>query len=652
MAFLDLALNCEAIPDSGGLVHIRLNEPVSKAVVPLGAINGARRFTCLHRFEPFWMAAKVVEKIEDVPPETQFLLADLGDNKVGMIIPFIDEPFRASLQGSPEGLMVVLETGDPATVADQAVAILVKVDSQIGFAIDEAAEVIARYLGDPRLLSINKDEPGCFNYFGWCTWDAFYQEVSEEKVREGLESFRAGGVPPKLLILDDGWQSVVDTGFGGKRLASFETNEKFGGSLGPTVQMAKEEFGVAAFFVWHAMNGYWGGVDDASLPGYGVRNVPRRSSEGIRGYQDGQDWWWGKAMGLVSSDHIYRFFHDYHRVLRAQGVDGVKVDAQGQLESVADGIGGRVSLMRQYREALEGSVAVHFAGNLINCMSCSNDMLYTARASTVTRTSPDFYPNQPETHGRHMYVNALVGLWFGAFVRPDWDMFQSGHPAGRFHAIGRAISGGPVYVSDKVGEHDFDLLRKLVTPEGQVFRTIHAGIPSYDCLFVDPTKDMVLWKIQGQFRSNNQIALFNCHHEPCRIKGSFKPTDIDDTWCEAERFAVYRHGTDELRVLLADETWEIELAELEADMFTVAPIDEGFAAIGITDYFNAAGTVWDAVIEFGATVRLTAPGHFVAWCEEPPTQVTVDEDVLEFRFADGRMDVDVDGMAPTVTIEF
>ena len=54
-----------------------------------------------------------------------------------------------------------------------------------------------------------KPLPAFVDQFGWCTWDAFYQEVSHEKVREGLESFRRAASRPKLLILDDGWQSVA-----------------------------------------------------------------------------------------------------------------------------------------------------------------------------------------------------------------------------------------------------------------------------------------------------------------------------------------------------------------------------------------------------------------------------------------------------------
>lgn len=28
--------------------------------------------------------------------------------------------------------------------------------------------------------------PGILDYFGWCTWDAFYTDVSAEGVKQGL----------------------------------------------------------------------------------------------------------------------------------------------------------------------------------------------------------------------------------------------------------------------------------------------------------------------------------------------------------------------------------------------------------------------------------------------------------------------------------
>ena len=43
--------------------------------------------------------------------------------------------------------------------------------------------------------------------------------------------------------------------------------------------------------------------------------------------------------------------------------------------------------------------------------------------------------------------------------------------------------------SDKPGNHNFDLLRKLVLPDGSVLRAQLPGRPTRDCLFVDPARD-------------------------------------------------------------------------------------------------------------------------------------------------------------------
>ena len=87
--------------------------------------------------------------------------------------------------------------------------------------------------------------------------------------------------------------------------------------------------------------------------------------------------------------------------------------------------------MRRYREALEGSVQTHFLGDLINCMSCANEMIYSALNSNIIRSFTDFWPTRPESHGLHLYANAQNSMWIGEFLHPDWDMFQSDSPGRR-----------------------------------------------------------------------------------------------------------------------------------------------------------------------------------------------------------------------------
>jgi raffinose synthase len=136
-------------------------------------------------------------------------------------------------------------------------------------------------------------------------------------------------------------------------------------------------------------------------------------------------------------------------------------------------------------------------------------VLYNTPSSSLTRTSDDFFPHRPESHGAHLWNNALVSLWFGEFAHPDWDMFQSGHPPGIFHAIGRAMSGGPVYVSDKPGQQDFALLGKLVLPDGTTLRPQGVGRPTRDCLFRDPLAEPVLLKIFNTNLDAGVIGVFN-----------------------------------------------------------------------------------------------------------------------------------------------
>ena len=46
-----------------------------------------------------------------------------------------------------------------------------------------------------------------------------------------------------------------------------------------------------------------------------------------------------------------------------------------------------------------------------------------------------------------------------------------------------------MYVSDKPGEHDFELLKKLVLPDGSVLRAMQPARPCRDSLFTDVLRD-------------------------------------------------------------------------------------------------------------------------------------------------------------------
>ena len=46
-----------------------------------------------------------------------------------------------------------------------------------------------------------------------------------------------------------------------------------------------------------------------------------------------------------------------------------------------------------------------------------------------------------------------------------------------------------MYVSDYPGQHDFDILRRLVLEDGTILRALLPGRPTRDCLFLDVLRD-------------------------------------------------------------------------------------------------------------------------------------------------------------------
>ncbi|KAG2609743.1 hypothetical protein PVAP13_4KG228466 [Panicum virgatum] len=198
------------------------------------------------------------------------------------------------------------------------------------------------------------------------------------------------------------------------------------------------------------------------------------------------------GLGLVHPRAVYRCYNELHAYLAAAGVDGVKVDVQCILETLGAGHGGRVQLTRQYHQALDASIAKNFPENgIIACMSHNTDALYCSKQTAVVRASDDFYPRDPVSHTIHIASVAYNSVFLGEFMLPNWDMFHSLHPAGDYHGSARAISGGPVYVSDAPGKHNFELLKKIVLPDGSILRARLPGRPTKDCLFTDSARDGV-----------------------------------------------------------------------------------------------------------------------------------------------------------------
>ncbi|KAH7859619.1 hypothetical protein Vadar_003337 [Vaccinium darrowii] len=647
-------------PVEGVFLGAVFDEKNSRHVVSLGDLRDVRFLACF-RFKLWWMAQKMGDQGRDIPLETQFLLVETKDGShiepdqivYTVFLPLIEGPFRSCLQGnSRDELELCLESGDVETTSDEFThSVYISAGTDPFKTITEAIAAVKSHLKTFRQRH-EKKLPGIVDYFGWCTWDAFYQEVTQEGVEAGLGSLTAGGTPPKFVIIDDGWQSV---GWDSEkkseptnqqpllRLTGIKENKKFQNKKDPTVgiknivSIAKEKHGLKYVYVWHAITGYWGGVQPGvkEMEQYGsLMKYPMVS----KGVVENEPTWKTDAiavqgLGLVDPKKVYKFYSELHSYLAGAGVDGVKVDVQCILETLGAGLGGRVELTRMYHQALDASVSRNFPDNgCIACMSHNTDALYCSKQTAVVRASDDFYPRDPVSHTIHIAAVAYNSVFLGEIMQPDWDMFHSLHPAAEYHASARAISGGPVYVSDAPGKHNFDLLKKLVLPDGSILRARLPGRPTQDCLFSDPARDGVsLLKIWNMNKYTGVLGVYNCQgaawntterkntfHQTRSeaITGFVRARDVhligdvalDPDWngdC-----AVYCHRDSNLITLPYNVAIPISLKVLQHEIFTVTPIKVlapgfNFAPLGLIDMFNAGGAIEGLKYEVKGGARLS-----------------------------------------------
>lgn len=628
----------------GLFLSSRAEKPAAEHRFVIGRMPELVRFMACHRVGAPWMVMSAGSQTSAVPMETQFLLAQVGKKLYIVLVPLLDGSFRCSLQGAEDQtLELIAESGDAATTTDAVTGLFVAAGTDPYALAETAAHAVMDHMQTGRLRK-DKPLPEFMDDFGWCTFDAFYADVIHDGILQGLESFRAGGITPRVLLIDGGWQAMDATLIRGARMASFAADvSKFPGGLAETIRMCKVELGVRRVIMWHAASGLIGGLSPQCFPQYQVRMVERRPSPGVvRANPPYAGRWWGPAVGMIDPVDVHRFYQDFYRSLRQAGADGVKVDFQMTLEEIAHDTTDRVSLNRLYHEAMEGAAHTHFGGAMINCMSCGNDSLYATLASTVTRTSDDYSPKRPANHTRHLVTNAYVSFWFGHFVHPDWDMFQSHHPLGAYHAAGRAISGGPIMVSDEVGKQDFSLLRKLVFADGTVPRPRSVAMPTPDCLLHNPYVEDVPLKVFNRNVDAAVVGVFNARYEKeadvPAVSGTISPSDVPGlAEAAANRFAVYAHYGQMLRAMTLEEKLAFTLPRETGEVYTIVPVYDaaaGVGPIGLVDMFNASGAIVSKGLAADGTyeIELRGTGRFVAWSKRKPLWMECAGKQLVFKF--------------------
>lgn len=684
---------------TGAFIGVESDRLGSRRVFPIGKLEGLR-FMCVFRFKLWWMTQRMGNSGKDIPMETQFLLVEANQPSPDdshacyvVLLPLLEANFRAVLQGNPNNqLEICLESGCPEVDEfDGNHLVYMAAGSDPFDVVTNAVKSVERHF-QTFCHRERKKLPDMLNWFGWCTWDAFYTNVTLQGVKEGLQSLEKGGISPKFIIIDDGWQSVAmdpksvpteedNCANFANRLTHIKENHKFQKNdkeghrmedgFRDIITEIKEDHAVKFVYVWHAITGYWGGVkpDVAEMEHYESKLAYPKTSPGVQSnehveYPDNcLEALMKNGLGLVNPEKVFKFYDELHSYLASAGIDGVKVDVQNVLETLGAGHGGRVKLARNYHKALEASIGRNFPDNgIISCMSHNTDGLYSVKKTAVIRASDDFWPRDPASHTIHIASVAYNTLFLGEFMQPDWDMFHSLHTMAEYHGAARAVGGCAIYVSDKPGHHDFDLLRKLVLPDGSILRAKLPGRPTRDCLFSDPTRDgESLLKIWNMNDYTGVIGVFNCQgagwckigkrnlvhdEQPHTITGVVRALDVNYVNMIADAgwngdAVVYSHLKGEVVYLPQNASIPVTLKAKEYEVFTVVPakqLSNGafFAPIGLIKMFNSGGAVkalqYEAEGNCVVSLKVRGCGAFAAYSSIPPKKICVDDEEIDFEY--------------------
>lgn len=593
---LRLALKNESCREN---FNLRMETPIC---VYLPVSEQPEKITAMYLYNEWWTRPAFVERLQDIPDKTQTAFFRFGD-RFGCFVPMVGRAFKTCMTKGTETEICLEMT---ACLGGQR-----EVDEPLylwaeGSSLWEAVERAFAWLAEYKGIRTREKRriPEMFRYLGWCSWDAFYTEVSEEKIREKAKELTEKNVPVKWMLIDDGWMSAQK-----ELLWDFTPDrEKFPQGFRNMIREIKQKGNIRWFGVWHALGGYWGGIAEGS---------PLDEKERPYLYKTVN----GKL--LPSPKNGERFYRDWYHRLRREEIDFVKVDGQSAIPYYFENSLPLCQAARGMNQALESGASC-MDGAVINCMGMAMENILARPASAISRNSDDFVPGKENGFGEHLLQNAYNAVYHNELYCCDWDMFWTKHEDCVKHSLLRAISGGPVYFSDRIGDTDAEVIKPLAYTDGRILMMDRSARPTQDCVFSDPMERGVL-KMHNTAswggRKGGGIAAYNLTSSPQRF--AFCPQDIPDLE-NSEKYWLFDYFQKKSFCLYKEEKYEDSLDKDGFAWYVILPQGKNCTCLGLADKYAGFSAVESIHETDNTTIAVIRESGTLAWLSErEPRSVTV-----------------------------
>ncbi|MHC4338504.1 MAG: Sip1-related alpha-galactosidase, partial [Planctomycetota bacterium] len=458
-----------------------------------------------------------------------------------------------------------------------------------------------------------KNYPEVFKYLGWCSWEQYKWNISEKILVDVVKKIEASGLPIRYLLVDDGHLDADEH----RKLKSFNPDKnKFPNGWAPLLAMRKDDK-IKWMGLWNTLSGYWETISPQNNFG-----------KEINKHLVSVDW----TNALVPRNNIEaaKIFYDAHfGAVKKHGFDFVKIDCQARNIAWYIGTDNAVEATNNNLQALESAVKNNVDG-IINCMAHNLACVFNTRYSAVTRSSID-YKHGKEARGKsHLLQSYSNTLWIGQTVWGDHDMFHSSDRfAGQIMAISKAMSGGPVYLSDNPNAFVSEYIRPLCYEDGELLRPIAPAAPLPDSVFIAPMRQMKPYRVIAPLTGGAAaIVAYNFYHPTSQVPLQVSVTKRDYTHASGMiqpypgKWKVPQEG-------LVVYDWYAGKAEKFGDKYTfelkgfsdrllhLCPIQKGWSVIGRTDkYLSPAAVEVLSATNDELKLRLVESGPLAIWLEK------------------------------------
>ena len=180
------------------------------------------------------------------------------------------------------------------------------------------------------------------------------------------------------------------------------------------------------------------------------------------------------------------------------------------------------------------------------------------------------------------------------------------------NAVLRAMSGGPVYMSDKLDRSIKKVVMPIIYSDGRIIRLQDPAMPVKECLVGDYQHNGKIFKVFNRIGEVGGLAAFNLDEQEHMVSGEVSVSDIYGL--KSGKYVLYDYFSKTAQIITDDK---IPLTLNNYDdfrLYYLLPLGkERIVPIGLIDKYMAPATF--ETLDFGKYI-ITEGGNFCVYSEQ------------------------------------